>query len=274
MKGIVVACALLSGCSPAMIYPLMAAAPYAQAAQAAQQQQQQQQAQYAPRTAAGQAAYAEQERQQRIAEEQARQNAAQWQAAADAQEAEKKRQLDAIMNPPKPPPPAPTGPEPVLVQVVEAEPAKPPEPMWAGRFPLVQSEQADEPPRRKLSAAERQAIADKKSAREAQRAAAKKESEARTVAAARATAEARTAYCGDSPKSGYRDLIRFYRDQANDPDSVEFAECSGVLERPMPTCWVVTCKIRESNAFGAKMITPHFFKKSDRDGWQEIRVLR
>lgn len=123
----------------------------------------------------------------------------------------------------------------------------------------------------RLTVAERKAIEDKRAAREAERLKKKQDREAQQHAAEVEAQRATDAFCGEIPKRSawdgiYIGLERIFKDNANDPDSVEFLRCSEASGRPMPSCWVLTCDVRAKNMFGAKILRTLRFSKSSR-GW-------
>ena len=295
---LLVACLLLTGCSPMMIYPLLTAT------QAAQQQASYQQAQPPPQgKTPGQNEY---EEQQRRAEEQARQNAAQYQAAIDKMEAEKKRQIEAAMAQGEQSRVAEKTANDQRLQAAyrrlherqdeekgSAETgAPPPAVVFASTEPIITvtetleneetkpSEVAPEPhevvkaePHR-LTAAERKSIAEKKAVRETKRAEQKAKKEAESKALDQIVEKTTAEYCGDPPVRSawdgtYSELKRLYKDDADDPDSVDFVGCTEPEKRGPPLCWLIVCRLRENNRFGAKILLTKAFQKNTR-GWRDL----
>ena len=81
-------------------------------------------------------------------------------------------------------------------------------------------------------------------------------------------------YCGPRPERSawddiYQGVERYFNEIANNPDSVAFAECAGVIRTGPPTCWVTACNVRAKNGFGAKMLKTITFAKSSR-GWKML----
>lgn len=142
-----------------------------------------------------------------------------------------------------------------------------------------------ESPARPPTARERKMAADAKAAREAKRAEAraagdaerarakeKREDEAR--AAAEAEAKSNAEACGPAPTISAWDGIPrgvepFFKRLANDPDSVEFIECTRPNLLPYPTCWSIVCHVRAKNALGAKIVKRIAFGKNP-TGWGKL----
>lgn len=185
----------------------------------------------------------------------------------------------ANANPPggTPPPPTPPAPEPSPTAGVAAElaldaPPAPPDQMPAAAnadAPTVDTNptptetapppKAPEPKPRKLSAADRQAIADRKAKQEAERAQKKAEKKAKAEEAAAAEAQLVQRICGPAPERSawngiYIGLKRAFEKIAFDPDSVDYLGCSEARLKEPPACWITTCSIRAKNALGAKII--------------------
>src|SRR5262249_25966059 len=144
---------------------------------------------------------------------------------------------------------------------------------------------AEPPPPVKLSPAQRKAAAEREARRKqlaeereakrkddrAKRKAEKEERERQATAAAEEVAQA---YCGPEPERSawdgtYLGVERYFKEIANDPDSVDFAGCAGMIRKGPPACWVTACNVRAKNGFGAKILQTIVFSKSSR-GWKML----
>jgi hypothetical protein len=158
-----------------------------------------------------------------------------------------------------------------------------PEPAPAAE-PAAQPPQ-EQPPPVKLTPAQRKAAAEREAKRKqmaeereakrkedrAKRKADKEEKERQATAAAE---EVERAYCGPEPERSawdgtYDGVERYFKEIANDPDSVDFSGCTGMTLRGPPACWVTVCNVRAKNAFGAKILKQVIFAKSTR-GWKML----
>jgi hypothetical protein len=144
---------------------------------------------------------------------------------------------------------------------------------------------AEPPPPAKLSPAQRKAAAEREAKRKQlteereakrkeDRAKRKAEKEERERQATAAAEEVSKAYCGPEPERSawdgiYEGVERYFKEIANDPDSVDFAGCTGVIRKGPPACWVTACNVRAKNAFGAKILKAVVFAKSSR-GWKML----
>lgn len=127
---------------------------------------------------------------------------------------------------------------------------------------------------RKISAAEREAVASRKKEREERTAAAKAANTERERQARAAAEEAEATFCGEAPTrsawdgvySGLKDAVK---SAANDPDSVEFVGCTDLVKKHALACWVTVCRFRAKNAFGAKVLATKAFSKTHL-GWSSL----
>jgi hypothetical protein len=131
-----------------------------------------------------------------------------------------------------------------------------------------------DPPPSKLTASERKTAAKAKADREAKRAAIRTAKDAREKEIAAAVTAAKDSMCGPAPKiSGWDDLPvglkSYFKDMANDPDSVEFLACTEPALRNPPLCWATACRVRAKNGFGAKVLRNMVFGKNHL-GWSTI----
>jgi hypothetical protein len=151
-----------------------------------------------------------------------------------------------------------------------AAPVAPPPPAAA---PAPPEESQAPPPREvKLTAAQRQAAAEREAKRKEERAKKKAEKTEHDRQEALASENAAAAYCGNRPDRSawdglYDGLERYFKSIANDPDSVDFAGCTDMVLKGLPVCWLTKCNVRAKNPFGAKILRTMTFSKSV-SGWQ------
>jgi hypothetical protein len=200
----------------------------------------------------------------------------------------------ANANPPgETPTTTPPAPEPPPTTAVAAEPAVDAPPAPPDQVPAAANADAPtvatnptptetapppkaaEPKPRKLSAADRQAIADRKAKQEAERAQKKAAKEALKQEAKQAVEQIRNEYCGEAPTKSawsgiYHGLEDFFKESANDPDSIKFSACSDAVEKNPPACWIVVCDVRGKNRLGALVLDRYAFGKSTR-GWRQLK---
>jgi hypothetical protein len=126
------------------------------------------------------------------------------------------------------------------------------------------------PPPKKPTEADRKAAAARKLARETKRA----EQEAKKQEVAALVQRVSDEFCGPAPERRawngiYRGLEDAFKEVANDPDSVDFSECTDLIRKGPPTCWVTACRVRAKNGFGARILKTIVFGKSHL-GWREF----
>jgi hypothetical protein len=216
-----------------------------------------------------------------------------WEACQRQYLAALEKRANANLPEETPPPATLPAPETPSTAVVAAEPtidagAPPPDPApasWTAAATAVDSggtsQETGPPPKiveakpKKLSAADRQAIADRKAKQEAERAQKKAAKEALKQEAKEAVEKLNRDYCGEAPTKSawsgvYHGLEDFFKENAHDPDSVKFSRCSDLIEKNAPACWIVVCDVRAKNMLGALVLERYAFGKSA-GGWRQLK---